>query len=33
MAKQSRESLLADFGHTVFIYAFFDLMQVPRSSL
>ena len=33
MAKQFRESLLADLVHTVFIYAFFYLMQVPRSSL
>ena len=34
MAKQLRESLLADLVHTVFIYAFFfHLIQVPRSSL
>ena len=33
MAKQFRESLLVDLVHAVFIYAFFYLMQVPRSSL
>ena len=33
MAKQFRESLLADLVRTVFTYAFFYLMQVPRSSL
>ena len=34
MAKQLRESLLADLVHTLFIYAvFLDLIQVPRTSL
>ena len=33
MAKQFEESLLANLVHTVFICAFFYLMQVPRSSL
>ena len=33
MVKQFGESFLADLVHIVFIYAFFYLMQVPRSSL